>query len=71
MNTKVKTHNLNTPTFSKTAMMFKLAQSPPDIWMTLPIKDRKWLINRAQHANINHTVPTNTDPHYNKALPSK
>jgi hypothetical protein len=28
-------------------------------------------IDTVQYANINHTVLTNTDPHYSKALPSK
>jgi hypothetical protein len=29
----------------KTAMVCKLAQIPPEIWMTLPLKAKKWLLN--------------------------
>jgi hypothetical protein len=28
-------------------------------------------IDTVQYVNVNHTAPTNTDPHYSKALPSK
>jgi hypothetical protein len=30
---------------TKTAMVYKLAQIPPDIWMTLPLEAKKWLLN--------------------------
>jgi hypothetical protein len=30
---------------NKTAMVCKLAQIPPDIWMTLPLEAKKWLLN--------------------------
>jgi hypothetical protein len=29
----------------KTAMVCKLAQIPPEIWMTLPLEAKKWLLN--------------------------
>jgi hypothetical protein len=37
---------------NKTAMVCKLAQIPPEIWMTLPLESKKWLLNerkRQQH----------------------
>jgi hypothetical protein len=30
---------------TKTAMVCKLAQIPPEIWMTLPLEANKWLLN--------------------------
>jgi hypothetical protein len=30
---------------TKTAMVCKLAQIPPDIWMNLPLKAKKWILN--------------------------
>jgi hypothetical protein len=30
---------------TKTAMVCKLAQIPPEIWMTLPLDAKKWLLN--------------------------
>jgi hypothetical protein len=30
---------------TKTAMVCKLAQIPPEIWMTLPFEAEKWLLN--------------------------
>jgi hypothetical protein len=30
---------------TKTAMVCKLAQIPPEIWMTLPLESNKWLLN--------------------------
>jgi hypothetical protein len=30
---------------TKTAMVCKLAQIPPEIWMTLPLESKKWLLN--------------------------
>jgi hypothetical protein len=30
---------------SKTAMVCKLAQIPPEIWMTLSVEAKKWLLN--------------------------
>jgi hypothetical protein len=30
---------------TKTAMVFILAQISPDIWMTLPLEAKKWLLN--------------------------
>ena len=32
-------------TSSKTAMVCKLAQVPPEIWMTLSVDAKKWLLN--------------------------
>jgi hypothetical protein len=26
-------------------MVFELAQIPPEIWMTLPLESKKWLLN--------------------------
>jgi hypothetical protein len=35
---------------SKTALMCKLALVPPEIWMTLSLEAKKWLLNeRKQH----------------------
>jgi hypothetical protein len=31
---------------TKTAMVCKLAQIPPEIWMTLPLEAKKWLLNQ-------------------------
>jgi hypothetical protein len=31
---------------TKTAMVCKLAQIPPEIWMTLPLEAKKWLLNK-------------------------
>jgi hypothetical protein len=33
---------------NKTAMVCKLAQTPPDIWMTLPLEAKKWLLNESK-----------------------
>jgi hypothetical protein len=30
---------------TKTAVVCKLAQLPPEIWMTLPLEVKKWLLN--------------------------
>jgi hypothetical protein len=30
---------------TKTALVCKLAQIPPEIWMTLPLEAKKWLLN--------------------------
>jgi hypothetical protein len=30
---------------NKTAMVCKLALIPPEIWMTLPLEAKKWLLN--------------------------
>jgi hypothetical protein len=30
---------------TKTAIVCKLAQIPPEIWMTLPLEAKKWLLN--------------------------
>jgi hypothetical protein len=40
-----------TVTPTKTAMVCKLAQIPPEIWMTLPFEVKKWLLNerKLQH----------------------
>jgi hypothetical protein len=32
-------------TLNKTAMVCKLAQIPPEIWMILPLEAKKWLLN--------------------------
>jgi hypothetical protein len=34
---------------TKTAMVCKLAQIPPEIWMTLPLEAKKWLLNETKH----------------------
>jgi hypothetical protein len=34
---------------TKTAMVCKLAQIPPEIWMTLPLEVKKWLLNETKH----------------------
>jgi hypothetical protein len=34
---------------NKTAMVCKLTQIPPDIWMTLPLEDKKWLLNERKY----------------------
>jgi hypothetical protein len=31
---------------NKTAMVCKLAKIPPEIWMTLPLEAKKWLLNK-------------------------
>jgi hypothetical protein len=36
---------INISTSSKTAMVCKLAQVPPEIWMTLSVEAKKWLLN--------------------------
>jgi hypothetical protein len=35
----------NTVTSTKIAMVCKLAQIPPEIWMNLPLESNKWLFN--------------------------
>jgi hypothetical protein len=30
-------------------MVCKLAQIPPEIWMTLPLEAKKWLLNERKH----------------------
>ena len=37
---------------TKTAMACKLAQIPPDIWMTLPLEAKKWLVNERKLQQI-------------------
>jgi hypothetical protein len=34
---------------NKTAMVCKLAQIPPEIWMTLPLEAKIWLLNERRH----------------------
>jgi hypothetical protein len=37
---------------TRTAVVSELAQIPPEIWMTLPLEAKKWLLNkrkRQQH----------------------
>jgi hypothetical protein len=34
---------------TKTAMVCELAQITPKIWMTLPLKAKKWLLNERKH----------------------
>jgi hypothetical protein len=34
---------------TKTAMVCKLAQIPPEVWMTLPLEAKKWLLNEREH----------------------
>lgn len=34
---------------SKTALVYKLAQMPPEIWMTLPLEAKEWLLNERKH----------------------
>ena len=36
---------LEVPPSSKTAMVCKLAPIPPEVWMTLPLEAKKWLLN--------------------------
>ena len=36
-----------------------------------PVAHLVFYTDTVQNANINYPVPTNTDPHYSKALPSK
>jgi hypothetical protein len=36
---------------TKTTMVCKLAQIPPEIWMTLPLEAKKWLLNER---NVNN-----------------
>jgi hypothetical protein len=38
--------NSATLQLTKTAMVCKLAQILPDIWMTLPLEAKKWLLNK-------------------------
>jgi hypothetical protein len=38
---------------NKTAMVCKLAQIPPEIWMTLPLEAKKWLLNE-RNESINN-----------------
>jgi hypothetical protein len=38
----------DTLTSSKTAMVCKLAQVPPEIWTTLSLKAKKWLLNEGK-----------------------
>jgi hypothetical protein len=40
-----------TVTPTKTAMVCKLAQIPPEIWMTLPLEAKKWLLNERKSQN--------------------
>jgi hypothetical protein len=37
---------------TKTAMVCKLAQIPPEIWMTLPLEAKKWLLNERKRQKI-------------------
>jgi hypothetical protein len=39
-----------TPT--KTAMVCKLAQIPPVIWMTILLDAKKWLLNERKHQQL-------------------
>jgi hypothetical protein len=44
---------------TKTAMVCKLPQIPPEIWMTLPLEAKKWLLNerkRQQQENNNRRM---------------
>jgi hypothetical protein len=34
---------------TKTATVCKLAQIPPEIWMTIPLEAKKWLLNERKH----------------------
>jgi hypothetical protein len=36
---------IDTLSSSKTALVCKLAQVPPEIWMTLSLEAKKWLLN--------------------------
>jgi hypothetical protein len=64
---------------TETAMICKSAQIPPDIWMTLPLEAKKWLLNerkRQQQAdnkmkkslalNKSTAVPNNKDTNNSK-----
>ena len=37
---------------TKAAMVCKLVQTPPDIWMTLPLEAKKWLLNERKRQQI-------------------
>jgi hypothetical protein len=37
---------------TKTAMVCKLAQIPPEIWMTLPLKAKKWLLDERKSQQL-------------------
>jgi hypothetical protein len=47
MKFKFKIHSVPPPT--KTAMVCKLVQILPEIWMTLPLEAKKWLLNERKH----------------------
>jgi hypothetical protein len=37
---------------SKTALVYKLAQMPPETWMALPLKAKKWLLDEGRINNM-------------------
>jgi hypothetical protein len=37
---------------TKTTMVCKLAQIPPEIWITLPFEAKKWLLNEMKSSTI-------------------
>jgi hypothetical protein len=52
--------DLHTPKLSKTAMMWKLAQAPPEILIKLLVEAKKWFLNerkRKQQQEANSIIP--------------
>jgi hypothetical protein len=47
----VSVEEIDISTSSKTARVCKLAQVPPEIWMTLSVEAKKWLINERNASN--------------------
>jgi hypothetical protein len=43
---KIKDEDSDTLTPTKTAMVSKMGQVPPETWMTLPLEAKKWLLNQ-------------------------
>jgi hypothetical protein len=41
-------------------MVCKLAQIPPDIWMTLPLEAKKWLLDERIHQQQNNEKMKNS-----------
>jgi hypothetical protein len=68
---------------TKNAMVCKLAQIPPEIWMTLPLEAKKWLLNertrqqqeddkmkKAIRSNKSTAIPNDKDTN-NSNLPNQ
>jgi hypothetical protein len=41
---------------TKTAMVCKLAQIPPEIWMTPPLEAKKWLLNEIKCQQLEDVI---------------